>query len=77
MFKITNAPITPGIHPHNVNRKIIINDPHPLSIMESGGKNIANNTLKILIVNRFFILKTTVTAICYNYDCTLLSLLTL
>ncbi|CAM1344897.1 conserved hypothetical protein [Tenacibaculum amylolyticum] len=49
MFKITSAPITPGIHPQSVNKKIITNEPHPLSIIESGGKIIANKTLNIFI----------------------------
>lgn len=49
LFKITSAPNTPGIHPHNVNNKIIIKEPHPLSIIDSGGKIIANKTLNIFI----------------------------
>lgn len=49
LFKITSAPITPGIHPHNVNNKIIKKDPHPLSITDKGGKKMANSTRKKLI----------------------------
>ena len=50
LFKITKAPITPGIHPQSVKRKIIKNEPHPLSITESGGNIIANKTLRKLIL---------------------------
>jgi len=50
LFKITKAPITPGIQPQSVNRKIIKKEPQPLSITDSGGKIIANKTLKKLIV---------------------------
>ena len=38
MFKITKAPITPGIHPQSVNNRIIKKEPHPLSITDNGGK---------------------------------------
>lgn len=41
--------MTPGIHPQRVSKKIIKKDPQPLSITESGGKIMANNTLKKLI----------------------------
>ncbi|MFQ3297165.1 MAG: hypothetical protein ACI9JT_002450 [Polaribacter sp.] len=51
MFKITKAPITPGIQPQSVSKKIIKKDPQPLSITESGGKIIANKTLKKLIIS--------------------------
>jgi hypothetical protein len=50
LFKITKAPIIPGIQPHNVSKNIIKKDPQPLSITESGGKIMANNTLKKLII---------------------------
>ena len=50
MFKITKAPITPGIHPQSVNNRIIKKEPHPLSITDNGGKKIANKTRKKLIV---------------------------
>ncbi len=43
------AAITPGIHPHKVNRKTIVIDPQPLSKTASGGNNMAHNTLKQLI----------------------------
>lgn len=43
------APITPGIQPQSVNKKTIKIDPQPLSIIESGGNKIANNTLIKLI----------------------------
>ncbi|TYP96072.1 hypothetical protein C7447_1099 [Tenacibaculum adriaticum] len=49
LFKITKAPITPGIHPQSVNKKMIINEPHPLSITDNGGNKIANKTLNKLI----------------------------
>ena len=51
LFKITKAPIIPGIHPQSVSRKIIKNEPHPLSMTDKGGKIIANKTLKKLIYN--------------------------
>jgi hypothetical protein len=51
LFKITKAPITPGIQPHSVNKKIITKEPHPLSMTDNGGKIIANKTLKKLIYN--------------------------
>ena len=50
LFKITKAPITPGIQPQSVSKKIIKKEPQPLSITESGGKKIAKSTLKKLIV---------------------------
>jgi hypothetical protein len=50
LFKITKAPIIPGIQPQSVSKNIIKKEPQPLSITESGGKIIANNTLKKLIV---------------------------
>jgi hypothetical protein len=49
LFKITKAPITPGIHPHKVNKKIIKKEPQPLSITDNGGNRMANNTRKKLI----------------------------
>jgi len=48
---MTKAPITPGIQPQSVNKKIINTEPQPLSITESGGKIIANKTLKKLIMS--------------------------
>lgn len=59
LFKITNAPITPGIQPQKVNIKIIKKEPHPLSIMDNGGKSIANKTLNKLIYNFLLQLKDT------------------
>jgi len=50
LFKMTKAPITPGIQPQSVNKKIIITEPQPLSMTASGGKIIANKTLKKLIM---------------------------
>ena len=50
LFKITKAPITPGIQPHKVNKKIITNEPQPLSIIDKGGNKIAKITLSKLIV---------------------------
>tara|TARA_R110000787_G_scaffold117879_1_gene228575 strand:+ start:1125 stop:1286 length:162 start_codon:yes stop_codon:yes gene_type:complete len=49
LFKITKAPITPGIHPHKVNNNIIKKEPQPLSITDNGGKKMANKTRKKLI----------------------------
>ena len=51
------APITPGIQPQIVRIKIIIKDPQPLSIMESGGKIIANKTLNKFICKSPFYFK--------------------
>jgi hypothetical protein len=50
LFKIIKAPIIPGIQPHNVNKKIMKNEPQPLSITENGGNTIASNTRKKLII---------------------------
>ncbi len=47
---ITRAAITPGTHPHKVNKSTIIIDPQPLSKTASGGKKIDNRTLHILII---------------------------
>ena len=41
----------PGIQPQSVSKKIIKNEPQPLSITDNGGKIIAYNTLKKLIYN--------------------------
>lgn len=49
LFKITSAAITPGTHPHKVNKSTIIIDPQPLSKTASGGKKIDNKTRKKLI----------------------------
>ena len=49
LFKITKAPITPGIQPQRVNKKIIKKEPQPLSIIDKGGNNMANKTLKKLM----------------------------
>lgn len=38
--------MTPGIHPQIVSNKTIIIDPHPLSITDKGGNNIAKITLQ-------------------------------
>jgi hypothetical protein len=46
LLSIINAAITPGIQPHNVNRKTIIMEPQPLSITDNGGNTTANNTCK-------------------------------
>ncbi len=46
---MTNAPITPGIHPQSVNKKMMKNEPHPLSMTDKRGKIIANKTRKKLI----------------------------
>jgi hypothetical protein len=50
LFKIIKASIIPGIQPHNVNKKIMKNEPQPLSINENGGNTIASNTRKKLII---------------------------
>ena len=50
MFKITNAPITPGTHPANVNKKTIRIDPQPLSKTAKGGSKIDNKTLQKLMI---------------------------
>jgi hypothetical protein len=46
---MTKAAITPGTQPHKVKRKTMTIDPQPFPITESGGKIIANKTLKKLI----------------------------
>jgi len=50
LFKITSAPITPGIHPQIVNKHIITIDPHPLSKTARGGNKIDKITLNKLMV---------------------------
>lgn len=41
--------MTPGIHPQRVKSKMMKKDPQPLSIIDSGGKIMANRTRKKLI----------------------------
>ena len=55
MFKITKAPITPGIHPHKVNNKIIKKEPQPLSMTDNGGNKMANKTRKKLIAKHWLV----------------------
>lgn len=50
LFKITNAPITPGTQAHKVNIKTITIEPQPLSYTASGGNKTDNITLQMLIV---------------------------
>tara|TARA_Y100001933_G_scaffold265002_1_gene334204 strand:+ start:3095 stop:3262 length:168 start_codon:yes stop_codon:yes gene_type:complete len=47
---MTKAPITPGTHPQKVKSNTIRKDPQPFPITESGGKNIASNTLQKLMI---------------------------
>ena len=42
--------MTPGTHPASVNKKTMIIEPHPLSKTASGGKRMAANTRKQLII---------------------------
>lgn len=56
LLRITRAPITPGIQPQSVSKKTIKKDPQPLSITDSGGNMIANNTLIKLISTIFQLL---------------------
>lgn len=56
MFRIIRAAITPGIQPQSVSKKTIKKDPQPLSITDSGGNMIANNTLIKLISTIFQLL---------------------
>ena len=56
LFKITNAAITPGTHPHKVKIKTIKIDPHPLSKTEKGGNIIDNKTLQKLIIIKLWML---------------------
>lgn len=49
LLRITKAAITPGTHPHKVNKNTIKIDPHPLPITDRGGNNIASKTLQKLI----------------------------
>ena len=60
LFKITNAAITPGIHPASVNKKTITIEPQPLSKIDNGGKTIANKTRHKLIFDKFFKNKITI-----------------
>tara|TARA_B100000780_G_scaffold116645_2_gene81778 strand:- start:1875 stop:2045 length:171 start_codon:yes stop_codon:yes gene_type:complete len=53
LFRITNAAMIPGIHPHNVKTNTIKKNSQPLSKTEKGGnmKDIkALQKLKILIL---------------------------
>ena len=54
LFKIINAPITPGIQPRQVRIKIIKKDPQPLSTTAKGGNIIANKTLIKDITKYYF-----------------------
>lgn len=56
LFNITNAAITPGIHPAKVNKNTIKIEPQPLSKIDNGGNTIAKITRQILILN-FLILQ--------------------
>tara|TARA_R110002072_G_scaffold127575_1_gene264984 strand:- start:11821 stop:12054 length:234 start_codon:yes stop_codon:yes gene_type:complete len=57
LFKITKAPITPGIHPQRVSNNMMKNDPQPLSITDNGGNKIANKTRKKLIAKIGWLIK--------------------
>ena len=50
LFRMIKAPMTPGIHPQRVSRNTMSTEPHPRSITAKGGKIIANNTCKQVIV---------------------------
>jgi hypothetical protein len=43
---MTNAAITPGIHPARVSKNTIRTDPQPWSMTASGGKMMQMRTLK-------------------------------
>ena len=47
---MTKAAITPGTHPHKVNKKTIRIEPQPLPITAKGGKIIASKTREKLIL---------------------------
>lgn len=49
--------MTPGIHPHNVNKNTINIDPQPISMTDNGGKMIANKTLSNDIIVFFYVCK--------------------
>ncbi len=55
MLRIIKAAITPGIQPASVNKKVIIMDPHPLSMTAKGGKIITKITRKQLIEIYFWV----------------------
>jgi hypothetical protein len=55
LFKITKAPITPGIHPQSVNNRIIKKEPQPLSITDNGGNKMANKTRRKLIAKHWLV----------------------
>ena len=44
------AAITPGTHPHKVKSSTIKKDPQPFPITERGGKMMASNTRRKLII---------------------------
>ena len=46
LFSITKAAITPGTHPHQVNKNTIKIEPQPLSRTAKGGKIIHKIRLK-------------------------------
>ena len=51
---MTNAAMTPGTQPQKVKSRTIRKDPQPFPITASGGKKIANNTRKKLILIWFY-----------------------
>ncbi len=51
--------MTPGIHPHNVNKNTINIDPQPISMTDNGGKMIASKTLSNDIMLDFLLAKIT------------------
>jgi len=52
LFRITRAATTPGTHPQIVRINTIKTDPHPLSMTAKGGKRIASNTRRILMLTK-------------------------
>jgi hypothetical protein len=54
LFKITNAPITPGTHAQSVSIKTIRTDPQPLSQTAKGGNIIDKTTLQKDIIIGFY-----------------------
>ncbi|KUF45492.1 hypothetical protein AV926_00360 [Myroides marinus] len=54
---MTNAAITPGIHPQSVNIHTNNIDPHPLSKTVKGGKIIAKSTRPKLMTKYFYIVQ--------------------
>ena len=66
--------MTPGTQPHRVNIRTMRNEPHPLSITESGGKKIARITLNkdiVIVLNLINSLQFVLESIKVQFYCSL------